>query len=175
MTQPMVLKKPTNVIGPISLNWKRLCTNKSIITLNLLIILIISIPSQVCGANWIYICSSSNGIMFYFDSDSMRINKKDHFIKVWIKSKYLKNFKDKKRYDWPFLSDEQWNKLDHSIDLTMYNYTVETSLNVSSADYSYSGEVLYSSNSPGKLYHIIPGTIDEGIFDTVMEAAGIKK
>jgi|GEM_PF-6713854 hypothetical protein len=156
-----------------------LYSNNSRITYILLIILIIisTIPSQVYGANWIYICSSSNGIMFYYDSDSMRINKKEHIIKVWIKNKLPKTYKDKNRNAMAqlHLSEEQWNKFDYSIILTMYNYNDETSSMVSVNEYSYSGEVLDSFDSPIEWRHIIPGSIDETILDNLMEASGIKK
>jgi hypothetical protein len=73
------------------------------------------------------------------------------------------------------LSEEQWNKFDYSIILTMYNYNDETSSMVSVNEYSYSGEVLDSFDSPIEWRHIIPGSIDETILDNLMEASGIKK
>lgn len=155
-----------------------LCSNKSRITyilLLLLTIIIIAIPSQVYGANWTYVCTSSSGIRSYYDSDSTRINKRDHIIKVWTKHKYLKSYKDNKRNEWTFLSDENWNKLDNTVTLYSYNYTDDTMLIANSVDYSYSGEVLYSNDSPGKWFQIVPESAGEAIFDKVIEAAGIKK
>ena len=148
--------------------------NRTVYNLIIISLIIIFIPSQAFAQNWVYITSSSD-TMFYYNKDSIRINKKDHIIKVWLKYKYLKDYKDNKRNNNLYLSSENWNKLNYSYVLTIFNYNAETYLFANMTDYSYSGEVLHSTESVSDWSHILPGSICEDIFENVIEASGIKR
>lgn len=118
----------------------------------LLVMGLLVIAGSVHAADWIHITGDDSGGAYFIDKDSVKIDKKNNIISIWVKSEGGGGISSGK-------------KITSTISNTNY-YCVQQKTNQTyGISYSYN-EVVYSGELTGELSPIIPGTIGETLFKT---------
>ena len=104
----------------------------------------ISMPSQVYGEKWVYVSQLGNLWAIYFDSDSIRINKRESLVRVWVKRDIFGDYKKvfKRNMYYLSVSPRKWHQLDYSKELFYFNYDDETYAIGNRIWYSFHNKVL---------------------------------
>jgi hypothetical protein len=128
------------------------------------------------GDDWILIGSNKN-FTLYYNPSSIKIDDKNHVIKVLGKRVFTKNGKIEFFNDFnkDNVKEQEYISLNYSVGTYLLNYQQRKYSFNNITAYSKSGDVLYMDNSISKWEDIISGSLDDILINKLIKVGNIHK
>jgi hypothetical protein len=136
-------------------------------------------PQGYCEDDWVYVVSNKYHT-WYYNSSSVKIDKRNHIIKLWTKCVYTDKGKIDflKRFDGinkSYTIDKNYNDTIYSLNLEFIDYKEKRFSFTHITHYSKSGNVLDSFEYSPEWKDIIPDSTYDKLLNRIMEDYNIKR
>ena len=135
---------------------------------------LITLPSIVYGDDWVYV-GKVDYFTLYYNSSSLKIDKQNKTIKVWVKFVYTEKGKIRFLKDYDSIKKQEYIDINHSLYLYLLDYKNLKYDITHMTDYSKSGNALKDNEYPINLVDIIPDSTGDVLINKVIKDYNIQK
>ena len=146
-----------------------------LLVISMSLVFLTTIPSNgYCEDEWV--CGYHyNNFIEYYNASSIKIDRKNHTIKVWVKRVFTENGKTDFLKDFDDNTKDIMKDINYILELNLLNYKDWKYSIIHMKFISKSGDVLLNSDLSPKLDNIIPNSKGERLFIEILKDYKIKR
>ena len=133
-----------------------------------------TLPSNGYCEDWVY-GGRNKYCTLYYNSSSVKIDKQNKIIKVWVKFVYTEKGRIMRLEGLDTIEKQKLIDFKYDLFLFLLNYKQWKYTITHITIYSKSGEVLRDGEGPTKWTDIIPDTLEQNLFNQILQDYNIKR
>jgi hypothetical protein len=124
--------------------------------------------------DWVYV-GSNKAFTLYYKSSTVKIDKQNNIIKLWVKNVYTEKGKIMLLDSHDSISKQKLADIKHDLLLYLLDYKQCKCCFTHITSYSKSGNVILDGEYPPKWSDITPDTLEETLFNQILQDYNIKR